>query len=117
LHTVGPVSTSARTQVSDGFDAGTIGDPLPSAVKYGFERIIIPSDGSGVLGSGQIGYNWQVTPSFLLGIEADFSGSGMKADGKFGPSIPSPLPQAAGSSFVVTMRHEDADAQLTSGLV
>jgi outer membrane immunogenic protein len=29
---------------------------------------------SGVIGGGQIGYNWQVWPSWVLGIEADFQG-------------------------------------------
>jgi len=90
-------------------DAGTIGDPLPSPAAYGFERIVIPGDGSGVVGGGQIGYNWQVTPSFLLGIEADFSGSGLKAYGKFGPPIPSiprGQPYEAGS-FGIASRDVD----------
>lgn len=29
----------------------------------------------GVLGGGQIGYNWQVSPMFVLGVETDFQGS------------------------------------------
>ena len=32
----------------------------------------------GVLGGGQIGYNWQVAPNFILGLEADIQGSGYK---------------------------------------
>jgi outer membrane immunogenic protein len=32
----------------------------------------------GVIGGGQIGYNWQATPSWLLGVEADFQGSEQK---------------------------------------
>lgn len=32
----------------------------------------------GVVGGGQIGYNWQVAPNWVLGLEADMSGSGMK---------------------------------------
>lgn len=36
----------------------------------------------GVIGGGQIGYNWQVN-QWVLGIEADFQGSGQKGDGSF----------------------------------
>src|SRR6185369_10789168 len=41
------------------------GNPLPDPVSYGFVPINIDTDGSGVVGGGQIGYNWQVTPFFL----------------------------------------------------
>ncbi len=30
---------------------------------------------SGILGGGQIGYNWQMAPYWLIGIEADFQGA------------------------------------------
>jgi outer membrane immunogenic protein len=36
----------------------------------------------GIIGGGQIGYNWQVN-QWVLGVEADFQGSGQKADGSF----------------------------------
>lgn len=35
-------------------------------------------DPKGVIGGGQIGYNWQFAPSWVAGLEADFQGSGMK---------------------------------------
>jgi outer membrane immunogenic protein len=41
----------------------------------------------GVIGGGQIGYNWQVAPSFVLGFEADFQGSGYK-----GTATATPVP-------------------------
>jgi outer membrane immunogenic protein len=37
---------------------------------------------NGFIGGGQIGYNWQVN-QWVLGLEADFQGSGQKADGSF----------------------------------
>lgn len=37
----------------------------------------------GVIGGGQIGYNWQVSPAWILGLEADFQGSGQKASSTF----------------------------------
>lgn len=35
---------------------------------------------SGIIGGGQVGYNWQINNNFLLGVEADFQGSGQKRD-------------------------------------
>jgi outer membrane immunogenic protein len=32
----------------------------------------------GVIGGGQIGYNWQLPPQWLVGLEADIQGSGIK---------------------------------------
>ncbi|WP_245434234.1 outer membrane protein [Pseudolabrys taiwanensis] len=40
----------------------------------------INSDLSGVIGGGQIGYNWQTGP-ILLGIEGDFQGSSQRSSG------------------------------------
>jgi outer membrane immunogenic protein len=49
------------------------GDPLASS----------DADLNGVIGGGQIGYNYQIN-SIVLGIEADIQGSGQKGDGSFG---------------------------------
>ena len=38
---------------------------------------------NGIIGSGPIGYNWQKN-QWVLGVEADFQGSGQKGDGTFG---------------------------------
>ncbi|HEX7790011.1 MAG TPA: outer membrane beta-barrel protein [Afipia sp.] len=35
-------------------------------------------DVKGVLGGAQVGYNWQVAPNWLIGLEADFQGSDIK---------------------------------------
>lgn len=35
---------------------------------------------SGIIGGGQGGYNWMMSPNWLLGLEADLSGSGLKTD-------------------------------------
>lgn len=34
-------------------------------------------DSDGIIGGGQIGYNWQVAPNWVLGLEGDISGTGM----------------------------------------
>jgi len=44
--------------------------PAPTAIKT-----------SGVLGGLQLGYNWQVAPTWLVGLETDFDWSGMKGSG------------------------------------
>ena len=38
---------------------------------------------TGFIGGGQIGYNWQVWPNWVLGIEADFEGVDAKASNAF----------------------------------
>ena len=48
---------------------------------FGIGGIVPPSTtgrGSGVVGGIHGGYNWQVAPQFLLGIEADISGADVK---------------------------------------
>ncbi len=50
----------------------------------GFATSIAASDSvgpDGVIGGGQLGYNWQIDPNWLIGIEADIQGSGEKASG------------------------------------
>jgi outer membrane immunogenic protein len=37
----------------------------------------------GVIGGGQIGYNWQMNATWLLGLEADIQGSGEKGSASF----------------------------------
>lgn len=46
----------------------------PPAIDTGF----LGTNGSGVVGGGQIGYNWQFGPNWLLGIEGDISGTGIR---------------------------------------
>jgi len=49
-------------------------------------------DANGFIGGGQIGYNWQVSPNWLLGAEADFQG----ADIKGSLNIPGPFATVGG---------------------
>ncbi len=73
-------------------DPGT--KPLPDAATF---INLAPASQSlhakGVLGGVQAGYNWQMG-CFVLGIEADFSGSGMS-----GTSTQSPIIQYDGTPF------------------
>jgi outer membrane immunogenic protein len=52
-------------------------------------------DLTGVIGGGQLGYNWQVG-QFVLGVEGDFQGSTQKKSDTFGPiSVEQKLPWLA----------------------
>jgi outer membrane immunogenic protein len=50
---------------------------------------------NGVIGGGQIGYNWQAGSPWVFGLEADIQGSGQKADGGFA------IPAVAGNLALV----------------
>jgi outer membrane immunogenic protein len=43
-------------------------------------------DSNGVVGGAQIGYNWQFAPNWVLGIEGDVSGTGIR-DTVVGPGV------------------------------
>jgi outer membrane immunogenic protein len=48
----------------------------------GFATTVATSDSvspDGVIGGGQLGYNWQLDPNWLIGVEADIQASGEKA--------------------------------------
>jgi outer membrane immunogenic protein len=45
----------------------------------------------GVIGGLQAGYNWQLAPSWLAGVEADIQASGQKATTVYAATITSPL--------------------------
>jgi outer membrane immunogenic protein len=51
----------------------------------------------GVIGGGQIGYNWQTSPNWVFGVEADLQASGEKASRSFSNafSFTTPLPNPA----------------------
>ncbi len=43
-----------------------------------FEPVTIPLSSSGAVAGGQLGYNWQFTPRWVIGIEGDLSGTALK---------------------------------------
>lgn len=50
----------------------------------------LSSPGGGVIGGGQIGYNYQLTPMFVVGLEADIQGTSMGGSNNMAPwSAPS----------------------------
>ena len=60
----------------------------------------------GVIGGGQIGYNWQTSPNWVFGLEADLQASGEKASHSFSNAFSFTTPlfnQALPVSGVATM--------------
>src|SRR5690242_10960471 len=56
-------------------------NPLPDAATFGFlNPRTLNTDPSGVIGGGQIGFNWQWNKWLVLGVEADFQGTDIEGD-------------------------------------
>jgi len=53
---------------------------------------------SGVIGGGQIGYNWQFNGNWLLGVETDFQGANLQSGSTVSPV---PLSPTAGGGFAL----------------
>jgi outer membrane immunogenic protein len=75
--------------VGYGWDSGATGisalstDPtlapaLAAVLAAGSYPASLSSSAKGAIGGGQIGYNWQMPSQWLIGIEADLQGSGIK---------------------------------------
>jgi outer membrane immunogenic protein len=62
---------------------------VPSAAAWGFLPINFNQNASGVIAGGQIGANWQFATNWVVGIEADFSGTHLRASAA-GPEIAPP---------------------------
>jgi outer membrane immunogenic protein len=62
------------------------------------------ADPSGVIGGGQIGYNWQISPNWVFGIEGDFQGSGQKGDFTLAPAGFLPITGTDKLSWFATLR-------------
>jgi len=81
--------TSTNTQtvaggLYDNYATGILGAPfgLPGAMSLansGNANV----NRSGFIGGGQIGYNYQWGPSFVVGLEADIQGAGIRGNGSF----------------------------------
>jgi outer membrane immunogenic protein len=66
---------------------------------------------SGFIGGGQIGYNWQLSPIWVAGLEADFQGADEKAGATFTTAFPN-LPPGPGDETVVAAAITQYDAKI-----
>jgi outer membrane immunogenic protein len=77
---VGWIGSSQYNITNTGTDTGLEG--LGTALNIRAIPGTILVSHSGFIGGGQIGYNWQIDPSWVWGVEADFQGT--TADGSAG---------------------------------
>ena len=68
----GWIGSTDNTITNTGTDGGTAG--LGTALAAGAIPGSVSTNHSNFIGGGQIGYNWQWTPNWVLGLEADFDG-------------------------------------------
>jgi outer membrane immunogenic protein len=69
---LGWIGSSNNTLTNTGTDTGAGG--LGSALAAGFIPGSVGVSHNGFIGGGQIGYNWQFSPFWVAGIEADYDG-------------------------------------------
>jgi outer membrane immunogenic protein len=61
---------------------------------FGFVPFTSSQHMDGVLGGGQIGYNWQFNRNWVIGLEADFQGTGQRGTAAFPTTVFVPPPGA-----------------------
>jgi outer membrane immunogenic protein len=66
----GNTLTNTGTDTGGGSGLGSVAGFIPGSIGLG---------DSGFIGGGQIGYNWQIGPNWVWGIETDFAGTSAKA--------------------------------------
>ena len=70
---------------------------------------------SGFIGGGQIGYNYQWGPSFVVGLEADIQGAGIRGNGSFNgiaADSATPIPFLPGFPILTTNRSSFASTTI-----
>lgn len=88
-------------------NADTRFNGLPAAQFTDLAPTTLSPDPKGVIGGGQIGYNWQAG-RFVWGVEADIQGSGLKGD-----AVVSPIIRVDGTPFPGAGRFLQASQNLT----
>src|SRR5258708_10262282 len=76
---------SARTDIAGNGTVTTV-PPLPAIPPFLAPLAFTDSNTArlnGVIGGGQVGYNYQFSPNWVLGFEADIQGSGERGSGAF----------------------------------
>jgi outer membrane immunogenic protein len=69
-----------------GWGSGGSNAAFPPSDFFAHQNALLNTNPKGVIGGGQIGYNWQVG-SLVTGLEADLQGSGMKGSASKSPLI------------------------------
>ncbi len=97
---VGSAAIANWTGIYAGFHAGwgrTSSDPGVASLSttgYAspvFETPNLDIKGNGPLFGGQLGFNWQINPSWVIGIEGDITGTGLKNSATGTPNCLTPF--------------------------
>jgi outer membrane immunogenic protein len=67
----------------------------------------------GIIGGGQIGYNWQFAPNWVAGVEADIQASGEKASNSFSNPSSFTVPGGAGPATGAAVAMTDYGAKIS----
>lgn len=82
-------------------ESDTIWYPVPQGPAF-FKPTTLHEGASGALGGLHLGYNWQVTPRFLLGVEGDWTWANLNAGNTVGPVIEYDGTVAVGSTVTMS---------------
>lgn len=75
--------------------SGTLTDNFTGASLTDYDR--------GFIGGGQLGYNWQVSPQFVLGVEGTFDGTSISHSGTRATVLGDILQGSANTDWVATL--------------
>lgn len=96
--------SAATTNV---LDAGARAGVFGAASAVGATGVV-SSGLDGFFSGGQIGYNWQFAERYVIGLEADIQGAGVRGGGNFVTTTPSYVDPASSANSRVTV-HRDLE--------
>jgi outer membrane immunogenic protein len=76
----------ARTDLAG--NGSGMGDDVPYSFTFATSNT---TKLNGVIGGGQVGYNYQISPNWVLGFEADIQGSGERGSGQLAGPFTTPI--------------------------
>ena len=106
--TPGPASMPAPMSAARGPNTNALWSPLPNSAAFGAFPIAGNTGGSSAIGGLQAGYNWQVAPTWVVGLEGDWSWTEHRLAASPAPWIINP----GGGAAVRFFHHHGLDARL-----
>jgi len=89
----------ARDRTTTPFNTFATATGTPSTLSAAETFTLAPL---GAIGGGQVGYNWQMAPAWVLGLETDFQGSGQKDSACMACVFISPSPGGSSGALGTT---------------
>jgi outer membrane immunogenic protein len=80
-------AAGSATEIVSFFPVGTVVDLATAVAGSGFDEVYP----GGFIGGGQIGFNWQLSPLWVVGAEADFQGADEKEHSTLSFGVSGPL--------------------------